>query len=276
MEKVGNQEDLKHVCKLCSRKFRCGKSLGGHMRSHVMAAKAHIKKSKKVVNFVVKYNNEENQDDNGVELYRDTPKQQEGDDSSLLNNSKELLNIAMEVQSDTDYINSEPQTSSSLLSHRPIFNGDSLSATENGDGSSSVHPEIDKEMKKVAKWLVELSRDSFNLVAESSDSNGSQNKTATTASNKTKIFNSKSRKAKGHKCPFCNRVFRSGQALGGHKRSHLMRGGRVGTIDKEREQTPQPLEPQPQPQPSPLQQQPQQQQRQPLLIDLNLPCTMEE
>ncbi|XP_072979958.1 zinc finger protein ZAT9-like isoform X1 [Typha angustifolia] len=31
-----------------------------------------------------------------------------------------------------------------------------------------------------------------------------------------------SRKAKGHQCPICYKVFSSGQALGGHKRSHLM------------------------------------------------------
>ncbi|GAB4840098.1 hypothetical protein Ancab_020810 [Ancistrocladus abbreviatus] len=30
------------------------------------------------------------------------------------------------------------------------------------------------------------------------------------------------KKTKGHKCPFCPKVFRSGQALGGHKRSHLI------------------------------------------------------
>uniref|UniRef100_A0A803L7U8 C2H2-type domain-containing protein n=1 Tax=Chenopodium quinoa TaxID=63459 RepID=A0A803L7U8_CHEQI len=37
---------------------------------------------------------------------------------------------------------------------------------------------------------------------------------------------SKSKKVKGHKCPYCPRVFKSGQALGGHKRSHMMGAGR--------------------------------------------------
>ncbi|KAK8643434.1 hypothetical protein V6N13_012733 [Hibiscus sabdariffa] len=31
-----------------------------------------------------------------------------------------------------------------------------------------------------------------------------------------------SKKSKGHQCPFCFRVFKSGQALGGHKRSHFV------------------------------------------------------
>lgn len=34
-----------------------------------------------------------------------------------------------------------------------------------------------------------------------------------------------SKKSKGHKCPICLKVFSSGQALGGHKRSHLIGSG---------------------------------------------------
>lgn len=34
----------------------------------------------------------------------------------------------------------------------------------------------------------------------------------------------KSKKSKGHECPFCFRMFKSGQALGGHKRSHFING----------------------------------------------------
>lgn len=34
----------------------------------------------------------------------------------------------------------------------------------------------------------------------------------------------KPKKSKGHECPFCDRVFKSGQALGGHKRSHFIVG----------------------------------------------------
>ncbi|GAA0152072.1 C2H2 zinc finger transcription factor [Lithospermum erythrorhizon] len=39
---------------------------------------------------------------------------------------------------------------------------------------------------------------------------------------------SKSKKQKGHVCPFCPRVFKSGQALGGHKRTHFIVGGGGG------------------------------------------------
>ncbi|KAL3501490.1 hypothetical protein ACH5RR_035939 [Cinchona calisaya] len=37
--------------------------------------------------------------------------------------------------------------------------------------------------------------------------------------------NVKPKKNKGHECPFCHRIFKNGQALGGHKRSHFIGGG---------------------------------------------------
>ncbi|GMI90250.1 hypothetical protein like AT1G26610 [Hibiscus trionum] len=39
-----------------------------------------------------------------------------------------------------------------------------------------------------------------------------------------------SKKSKGHQCPFCFRVFKSGQALGGHKRSHFVGGAEDRTL----------------------------------------------
>ncbi|KAB2084254.1 hypothetical protein ES319_A05G322500v1 [Gossypium barbadense] len=39
-----------------------------------------------------------------------------------------------------------------------------------------------------------------------------------------------SKKNKGHQCPFCFRVFKSGQALGGHKRSHFVGGSEDRTL----------------------------------------------
>ncbi|KAM3339221.1 hypothetical protein P3S68_031307 [Capsicum galapagoense] len=36
----------------------------------------------------------------------------------------------------------------------------------------------------------------------------------------------KPKKFRGHECPFCNRLFKSGQALGGHKRSHFLVGSK--------------------------------------------------
>ncbi|XP_073021742.1 uncharacterized protein [Primulina eburnea] len=35
-------QDLRFVCKLCNKRYPCGKSLGGHMRSHVIANSSHF------------------------------------------------------------------------------------------------------------------------------------------------------------------------------------------------------------------------------------------
>ncbi|KAE8666043.1 hypothetical protein F3Y22_tig00112517pilonHSYRG00003 [Hibiscus syriacus] len=72
------------------------------------------------------------------------------------------------------------------------------------------------------------------------------------SSNAEKISGSK--KNKGHECPFCFRVFKSGQALGGHKRSHFVGGGsddRTLVIKQDSTEIP-------------------------ALIDLNLPAPVEE
>uniref|UniRef100_A0A7C9EYM8 C2H2-type domain-containing protein n=1 Tax=Opuntia streptacantha TaxID=393608 RepID=A0A7C9EYM8_OPUST len=78
-----------------------------------------------------------------------------------------------------------------------------------------------------------------------------------------------SKKLKGHKCPYCPKVFKSGQALGGHKRSHMMGGGGgTGGLREERPVTrAPPLEPEPEPE---------QKMDSPPLIDLNLPAPVEE
>ncbi|KAE9615485.1 putative transcription factor C2H2 family [Lupinus albus] len=64
----------------------------------------------------------------------------------------------------------------------------------------------------------------------------------------------KSKKSKEHECPICNRIFRSGQALGGHKRSHFLVGSEKNTL------VIRPAGPPPAP----------------CLIDLNLPAPIDE
>ncbi|KAL4319239.1 hypothetical protein GQ457_18G024670 [Hibiscus cannabinus] len=64
-----------------------------------------------------------------------------------------------------------------------------------------------------------------------------------------------SKRNKGHECPFCFRVFKSGQALGGHKRSHFVGGSEDTTLDIKQDTPEMSL---------------------PALIDLNLPAAVEE
>ncbi|PRQ40676.1 putative transcription factor C2H2 family [Rosa chinensis] len=84
--------------------------------------------------------------------------------------------------------------------------------------------------------------------------------------------NSGSKRSKGHECPFCFKVFKSGQALGGHKRSHFVGGCEVKTVvlgqehqhPEEEEEEEHELEV------------PENEAEIPTLFDLNLPAPMEE
>lgn len=67
------------------------------------------------------------------------------------------------------------------------------------------------------------------------------------------------KKSKGHECPFCFRVFKSGQALGGHKRSHFVGGHEDNNINNNTVVIKQDLPDQ-----------------MPTLIDLNLPAPIDE
>ncbi|XP_071717521.1 uncharacterized protein [Rutidosis leptorrhynchoides] len=79
------QEVMKHMCKLCNKCFPCGRSLGGHMRSHVINSTDHHQKMKlSSVNNIsetsMKNNNNEvtngssNSNDLGYELRKDPKK----------------------------------------------------------------------------------------------------------------------------------------------------------------------------------------------------------
>ncbi|KAJ0930512.1 putative transcription factor C2H2 family [Helianthus annuus] len=78
----GDQELMKHVCKLCNKGFPCGRSLGGHMRSHVINStdQHHVNHQKKKkmklssVNNTEVINGSSNSNDLGYELRKDPKK----------------------------------------------------------------------------------------------------------------------------------------------------------------------------------------------------------
>lgn len=84
--------------------------------------------------------------------------------------------------------------------------------------------------------------------------------------------NSGSKRSKGHECPFCFRVFKSGQALGGHKRSHFVGGCEVKTVVLGQQQQQQQEEEEEEPE----LEVPEHEAEIPTLFDLNLPAPMEE
>lgn len=74
------------------------------------------------------------------------------------------------------------------------------------------------EIKKFVKgkWKSEVFYSENEESTESGLGNGSDSKIMKFGSK------TKKKKTKAHECPYCNRVFKSGQAMGGHKRTHFL------------------------------------------------------
>ncbi|CBI15163.3 unnamed protein product, partial [Vitis vinifera] len=280
--------EFKHVCKFCKKSFPCGRSLGGHMRSHMINSSFETdeKLSKTKLSSL--------------------HKAATNPDSWTSANQK----LVMDSQSDTETAVPNRKKRSR---RRTRYMATATSSSFSFANASSSVSEIEQEQEEVAISLMMLSRDSgnwgglnsvvklkklikdekFNPSALDSEdfqfyckqsefgaSGNSRNDSKlnksevleTNKSNKLKVNCSKkttnndelatkrskltkpcnnhspsrspgpihghtasasavkaetilgSKKSKGHECPICLKVFSSGQALGGHKRSHLVGG----------------------------------------------------
>jgi len=90
---------------------------------------------------------------------------------------------------------------------------------------------------------VERDNDSYDSIDDESNENSSETESfpAPRSHHKSKALNGKkctkpkkklkpSKKSKDHECPICYKIFKSGQALGGHKRSHFIGGSEENTM----------------------------------------------
>ncbi|KAI3685038.1 hypothetical protein L6452_34269 [Arctium lappa] len=95
-----DQELMKHMCKLCNKSFPCGRSLGGHMRSHVINSTDHHHHLHKVKLSSLNNNGgnlmddntsvtnaSSNSNDSGYELRKDPKRTLKAKDSSEDNNN---------------------------------------------------------------------------------------------------------------------------------------------------------------------------------------------
>ncbi|KAI9174447.1 hypothetical protein LWI28_017439 [Acer negundo] len=202
--------ELKHSCKFCNKSFPCGRSLGGHMRSHMIynnstettnGYKFAKKKKKKLPSL----NNGESA---ACYSLRENPKKTQrlvdtSDDTSSKtlfgsmekervsnNNNNKILEdqdswtyatqkLIMDSQSDNETAAPNRKRRSKRRTRNMITtaNSSSLSVADNNNNGSSSVSEIEQEQQEeVAMCLMMLSRDMgprvcFNSVAESSDNN---------------------------------------------------------------------------------------------------------
>ncbi|CAH2033877.1 unnamed protein product [Thlaspi arvense] len=165
-------KERKFVCKFCSKRFACGKSLGGHIRTHM--------------------NNE-----NSLDSDEDEP--------SKLRIDENGEKFVMDSQSDTEASSSPIRRRSKRVvkhHHRAddafVVGGTIMNQS---DSASSDASEIEPEQEEMALSLMMLSRDSsfkkgYNLVvnslAESSDNNSVILETKSSSGEQLKMFNVKS------------------------------------------------------------------------------------
>uniref|UniRef100_A0A803KYQ0 C2H2-type domain-containing protein n=1 Tax=Chenopodium quinoa TaxID=63459 RepID=A0A803KYQ0_CHEQI len=183
----------RHRCKLCLKKFANGRALGGHMKFHML--------------------NHEHEDE-----------------------------VEFATRGDDEFIVVEPTGSSSLVTLQ-----DRESGRNKSSGSSAVDVEADPPGSSITEvtsdedlafCLMMMSRDKWN---SSVGFRSYQALGGHRASHKKLRVNESEQSAdytnedenrvddgldsmikKVHECPICLRVFASGQALGGHKRSHVI------------------------------------------------------
>ncbi|KAF7838510.1 BICD family-like cargo adapter 1 isoform X1 [Senna tora] len=215
----------KHVCRLCSKRFLCGRSLGGHMRSHI----AYTSQPK------LSATNLSTATINGYGLRQKRKKTwriaNPSDDTHCGNKgfvSCKALFGHMKSHSH--------KQGASNFNNNNIFQEQDSSWTTSSSSSSS-------EQEEVAMSLMMLSRDMspWGFHQMGSDKTAKRSKLwgshhiprSGFMMNKAKKLDSdeeeddndnekESKKRKGHhECPICLKVFASGQALGGHKRTHL-------------------------------------------------------
>ncbi|XP_020584016.1 zinc finger protein ZAT4-like [Phalaenopsis equestris] len=190
----------KHACKLCSRSFSNGRALGGHMRSHAVAVAAAAS-AKSLLSDYSSSSTSSHEAEEGKGLsygLRENPKK-----SFRMVDPEFSSSVVQDRESETE---SSPITINRRRNKRPA---PELPEAEQLSSVSDTTPEED-----VAISLMLLSRDVW-----SKDEEDEEGRELVTMVN----LKTKSSPAKGRsrfQCGTCKKVFRSYQALGGHRASH--------------------------------------------------------
>ncbi|XP_065859990.1 zinc finger protein ZAT9-like isoform X2 [Euphorbia lathyris] len=238
----------RHRCKLCYKSFSNGRALGGHMRSHMLNLPIP-QKPEDEIEIEIEEDDEEEEDEIQIQLSEETESassssSEDGDDEEkeilygLRENPKRSIRLVDPEFSSVVLQDRESETESSknptrrrskrtrkLLEHqyrdlkKLKFSSFTESWTEPEQPVSSISDTTTEE--DVAFCLMMLSRDNkWRKKTEklSQAKHELEEEEETEESEESKSFKTKS-KGK-YKCETCNKVFKSYQALGGHRASH--------------------------------------------------------
>lgn len=198
------------ICKLCSRKFANGRALGGHMRSHMMNLQLHQHETESIPSS--SWSDEEEKG----KILNSSDADADADDSVVVLPDKES-----ETESSKNPIRFK-RSKRVRKSRKPNFVKiteyySSVVETEPVSSISENSPEED-----VAHCLMMLSRDKWNKKEQVDfySDEDEQVKEEDSEGGEVKVTTKSTRGRGKYRCETCNKVFRSYQALGGHRASH--------------------------------------------------------
>ncbi|KAL8465163.1 hypothetical protein ACS0TY_034600 [Phlomoides rotata] len=243
------QEDQKHMCKFCYKTFPCGRSLGGHMRSHLINISSpsdhqksdpkQMKKCKecdqtcKALSGHMKSHSQESW--NSVSDHQNNPSE-----TPLCSRKKKKKRSNRAKRYDIIDHQDQQEVALSLI----LLSMDSIKAESRGpfvqtkrlkrvSDDDSLESEVNSinqfgsETEKPTKFRCVICKKGFPSYQALGGHRASHKKfkgcCAPTNESDQKIeMGIEGKKNKHHECPICFKVFPSGQALGGHKRSHIV------------------------------------------------------
>lgn len=200
------------MCKICHRNFENGRALGGHMRSHMLNLSVPPKTEQLVQETESTQSSssdeeEDNQEeeDKGVVIY------------GLRENPKKSIRLIDQEFSSSIVLDQEnvSETESSRNHHIVRRNAKRERQIESLD---SDYENLEEE--DIAYCLIMLSRDKWGrneaIIKEQEDYDYGDSD----YEERVKVSKSSRRNRGKYKCESCEKVFRSYQALGGHRASH--------------------------------------------------------
>ncbi|XP_062205791.1 zinc finger protein ZAT9-like [Phragmites australis] len=233
----------KHTCKLCFRRFHNGRALGGHMRSHAMAAAAAYSPASPPLSLASTSSTEMGDEPTQRKplascVLRESPKKSRKVGTPEFSGGGVARGESMVVQDgESDTESSRRGGARFAVSRRRSKRArrrapppTALDPEQPASSVSDATPEED-----VAMSLVMLSRDSWTRSRSGPQPHWAPASSEAEQNNDDKVSffddadeHAAARPRSRHQCGVCKKVFRSYQALGGHRAS--IKKGRGGCV----------------------------------------------
>ncbi|KAL2892482.1 Zinc finger protein ZAT9 [Bienertia sinuspersici] len=238
----------KHRCKLCFRKFANGRALGGHMRSHMMNLPIPPKPKPLVaaINPSCETHQSSSTSSDRYHEEENRTKLVDHDSCSLMSlQDRESENESFKKKNNTSSTRRrrskrKPSVSSTCLVYKQHYkyvvavNGDDddkkMMMNDVGNVNVNVNDMVEAEPvsctsevtsdEDLAFCLMMMSRDSWSSNKFAKYHNNDDDDDDDDDDGDNMVDESSTRMKKKYKCETCSKVFRSYQALGGHRASH--------------------------------------------------------